>query len=83
MCKHFKNFNKMLVNKITPIHVQSWQLKLLKIYGLNYVRSVQEMFSRAMDRAIVLGLAKENPSKILGNIKKHKVKIEFWTLEEF
>ena len=83
MCKHFKYFDKMLVNKITPIHVQSWQLKLSKIYGPNYVRNVQGMFSRAMDRAIGLGLAKENPSKIIGNIKKHKVKIEFWTLEEF
>jgi len=61
MCKHFKYFDKMLVNKITPIHVQSWQLKLSKVYGPNYVHNVQGMFSRAMDRAIVLGLAKENP----------------------
>ena len=83
MCKHFKYFDKTLVNKITPIHVQSWQLKLSKVYGPNYIRNVQGMFSRAMDRAIVLGLAKENPSKIIGNIKKHKVKIEFWTLDEF
>ena len=57
MCKHFKYFDKMLVNKITPIHVQSWQLKLSKVYGPNYVHNVQGMFSRAMDRAIVLGLS--------------------------
>lgn len=31
----------------------------------------------------MLEQATENPSKIVGNIKKHKVKIYFWTLEEF
>lgn len=37
----------------------------------------------AMDRAVVLGLAESNPSKIVGNVKKTKTKIDFWTKEEF
>src|SRR5699024_4244190 len=37
----------------------------------------------AMDRAVVLGLAENNPSKIVRNVKKTKTKIDFWTKEEF
>src|SRR5690625_7795472 len=36
-----------------------------------------------MDRAIVLGITSTNPSKIIGNVKKQKTKIDFWTKEEF
>jgi integrase len=36
-----------------------------------------------MDRAVVLGLAESNPSKTVGNVKKQKSKIDFWTKEEF
>ena len=41
------------------------------------------MLSIAFDRAIVLGLAKKNPSRMIGNIKANKSKVDFWTLEEF
>lgn len=37
------------------------------------------MLSIAFDRAIVLG----NPSRMIGNIKSKKTKVDFWTLEEF
>ncbi|WP_311765939.1 site-specific integrase [Clostridioides difficile] len=76
-------FSDMLIDKIGPLQVQAWQLELSKKYGQNYVRSIQGMFSRAMDRAVVLGLVKSNPAKVIGNVKKLKVKIDFWTLEEF
>ena len=75
--KHFK------VNEIEPIHVQTWQLKLAKDYSPNYVRIIQGMLSLAFDRAIILGLAKKNPARMVGNIKSKKVKVDFWTLEEF
>lgn len=76
-------FSDMLIDKIGPLQVQAWQLELSQKYGQNYVRSIQGMFSRAMDRAVVLGLVKSNPAKVIGNVKKLKVKIDFWTLEEF
>lgn len=41
------------------------------------------MLAIAFDRAIVLGLAKKNPARMIGNVKSRKPKIDFWTLEEF
>lgn len=81
--KHFKFFYWKKVNEIEPIHVQTWQLKLAKDYSPNYVRIIQGMLSLAFDRAIILGLAKKNPARMVGNIKSKKVKVDFWTLEEF
>lgn len=81
--KHFKFFYRKKVNEIEPIHVQTWQLKLAKDYSPNYVRIIQGMLSLAFDRAIILGLAKKNPARMVGNVKSKKVKVDFWTLEEF
>ena len=81
--KHFSYFYKLPVVDIQPLHVQKWQLELSKTLKSSYVRAVQGLFSIAMDRAVVLGLAKENPAKIVGNVKKQKAKIDFWTKEEF
>lgn len=72
----------MGIDTIEPIHVQKWQLSLMKNLKPSYVRSIQGLFSLAMDRAVVLGLAELNPSKVIGNVKKQKVTIEFWTLDE-
>lgn len=80
---HLSYFADYPINEITPIHVQKWQLKLSKNLKSSYVRAVQGLFSIAMDRAVVLGLAEQNPSKIIGNVKKQKAKIDFWTQEEF
>ena len=65
--KHFAYFYKMATDEIEPIHVQSWQLELAKQFS----------------RAIVLGIAKKNPSRMIGNIKSKKTTVDFWTLEEF
>ncbi|WP_373180066.1 tyrosine-type recombinase/integrase [Enterococcus durans] len=81
--KHFPYFYKLAVSDIEPIHVQKWQLKLSTNLQPSYVRAVQGLFSLAMDRAVVLGIAVTNPSKIVGNVKKQKQKVDFWTKEEF
>lgn len=81
--KHFKYFDKFEINKIEPIHVQTWQLSMIESLSPSYVRSVQGLFSLAMDRAVVLGIAKTNPSKIIGNVKKQKNEVDFWTKDEF
>ena len=81
--KHFPYFYKMAVSEIEPIHVQSWQLKLSETLKSSYSRAVKGLFSVAMDRAIVLGITETNPSRIIGNVKKQKSKIEFWTKDEF
>ena len=81
--KHFAYFYKMATDEIEPIHVQSWQLELAKEFSPNYVHIVQGLLSLAFDRAIVLGIAKKNPSRMIGNIKSKKTQVDFWTLEEF
>lgn len=81
--KHFAFFYRKKVDEIEPIHVQAWQLKLAKDFSPNYVRIIQGMLCMAFDRAIILGLAKKNPARMVGNIKSKKVKVDFWTLEEF
>ena len=81
--KHFSYFYKMATDEIEPINVQNWQLELAKEFSPNYIRIVQGMLSIAFDRAIVLGIAKKNPSRMVGNIKSKKTKVDFWTLEEF
>ena len=65
--KHFSYFYKMTVDEIEPINVQNWQLELAKEFSPNYIRIVQGMLSIAFDRAVVLGLAKKNPSRMIGN----------------
>ncbi len=81
--KHFPYFYKLAVCDIEPIHVQKWQLKLSTNLKPSYVRSVQGLFSLAMDRAVVLGIANTNPSKVIGNVNKPKQEVDFWTKEEF
>lgn len=63
--------------------MQRWQLNATEKYSSQYVRGIQGLLSLAFDRAIILGLMKENPSKIIGNVKKVKAEIDFWTKEEF
>lgn len=81
--KHFSYFYRKKVDEIEPMHVQTWQLKLAKEFSPNYVRIVQGMLAVAFDRAIILGLCKKNPARMVGNVKSQKVKVDFWTLEEF
>lgn len=81
--KHFAYFYKKKVDEIEPLHVQTWQLKLAGKFSPNYVRIVQGMLAVAFDRAIILGLCKRNPARMVGNVKSKKVTVDFWTLEEF
>lgn len=81
--KHFAYFYNMDLDEITPLVLQEWQIKMRDKCSSQYVRSIQGLLSIAFDRAIVLGLMKKNPSKIIGNVKKEKSSIDFWTKEEF
>lgn len=81
--KHFAYFYNMDLDEITPLVLQEWQIKMRDKCSSQYVRSIQGLLSIAFDRVIVLGLMKKNPSKIIGNVKKEKSAIDFWTKEEF
>lgn len=81
--KHFAYFYKLNTDEIEPIHVQNWQIRLAAKFKPNYVRIVQGMLCVAFDRAVILGQAKQNPARMIGNVRSQKPKVDFWTLEEF
>src|SRR5699024_12143284 len=59
--KHFAYFYNVSLSDITPLLLQRWQLNATEKYSSQYVRGIQGLLSLAFDRAIVLGLMKENP----------------------
>lgn len=81
--KHFAYFYNVKLSDITPLIMQQWQIKATEKHSSQYVRGIQGLLSLAFDRAIVLGLMKENPSKVIGNVKKVRTEIDFWTKKEF
>lgn len=81
--KHFTYFFSKKIDEIEAIHVQAWQLKLSANFNPNYVRVVHGMLSVAFDRAVILGLCTKNPTRMVGNVKSKKSKVDFWTLDEF
>lgn len=81
--KHFKMFEHMYMDKIKPVDIQKWQNQMTCQVCKSYTRLVQCMLSRVFQRAIVLGFMNENPTKTVGNVKKVKNQVDFWTKEEF
>ncbi|EGO6608525.1 site-specific integrase [Enterococcus faecalis] len=79
----FAYFFKMKLKSIAPVHIQKWQNELLEQYENSYVRNIYGLFQMSLDRAVVLGMISSNPAKIVGNVKKSKKEIDFWTKEEF
>ena len=76
-------FEHMYMDKIKPVDIQKWQNQMTCQVSKSYTRLVQCMLSRVFQRAIVLGFMNENPTKTVGNVKKVKNQVDFWTKEEF
>ena len=49
----------------------------------NYIRSVHQILQQIFDLAVRLGMLPNNVAKQVGNVKKEKPKVNFWTVEEF
>lgn len=81
--KQFKVFNKYYIDKIMPVDIQKWQITMKRQVSSSYTRLVQCVLSLVFDRATILGFCEENPTKIVGNVKKEKKKVDFWTKAEF
>ena len=79
----FAYFFKMKLKSIAPVHIQKWQNELLEQYENTYVRNIYGLFQMSLDRAVVLGMIPKNPAKIVGNVKKVKKEVDYWTKEEF
>ena len=80
---HFKFFYKLKVSEITPIQVQKWQNSMTKKFSNSYIRNIYGLFSMSLDRANKLGMIYNNPAQLVGNVKKVKSDVDFWTKEEF
>ena len=51
-------------------------------YSSGYVRAIHGLFQKSLDLAIKLGLIQKNIAKQVGNVKKTRQKVDFWTKEE-
>ena len=77
-------FEKMKLSDILAPHVKQWQNSIF-LEGLsnNYIRSVHQILQQVFDLAVKLGRLSNNVVKQVGNIKKERPKVDFWTVEEF
>lgn len=82
--KRLSFFENMKLSDIQAPHVKKWQNAMF-IEGLsnNYIRSVHQMLQQIFDLAVKLGMLSNNVAKTVGNVKKDRPKVDFWTVEEF
>lgn len=82
--KRLQYFDKMKLSAISAPQVKKWQNSLFQ-EGLsnNYVRTVHQIFQQVLDLAVKLGMLPSNVAKVVGNVKKDRPKVDFWTVEEF
>ncbi|HGF8364618.1 TPA: tyrosine-type recombinase/integrase [Enterococcus faecium] len=80
---HFKFFYRMKLTEISAVKCQKWQNKLTNEYSNQYARNIYGLFQSSLDLAVKLGLIARNIAKEVGNVKKVKKKVDFWTIEEF
>lgn len=81
--KMLEHFGKKKINSISNIDIQVWKNTLTENLSQNYARMVYGLFSQTLAKAVNLGMIKTNRAKQVGAIKKEKVKVKFWTKEEF
>lgn len=81
--KMINQFGKKKIDSISNIDIQVWKNSLTENFSQNYARMVYGLFSQTLEKAVNLGMIKINRAKQVGSIPKEKVKVEFWTKEEF
>lgn len=79
---HLKYFFNRKLKDISPTMVKKWQNNLSSKYSSGYVRAIHSLFQKSLDLAIKLGLITKNIAKQVGNVKKVRQKVDFWTKEE-
>ena len=79
---HLKYFFNRKLKDISAPMVKKWQNNLSSKYSSGYVRAIHGLFQKSLDLAIKLGLIQKNIAKQVGNIKKVRKKVDFWTKEE-
>lgn len=80
---HFAYFYKRKLKDINAPMIKRWQNILSETYSNAYIRLIFGMFQMSLDLAVKLGLLQSNVAKQVGNVKKVKQAVDFWTKEEF
>lgn len=80
---HFAYFYNTKLKDINAPMLKRWQNNLSEKYSNAYIRNIYGLFQMSLDLAVKLGLLNKNVAKQVGNVKKSKKKIDFWTQEEF
>lgn len=83
MCKHFAVFEGVRLRDIDAPMLKRWQNGLQERYSNGYVRLVFGAFAMSLDLAVRIGLLGENVARKVGNVRKAKTVVGFWTREEF
>lgn len=84
-------FQKLTLDKITPVTIRKWQNGLLEYknktgesYSQTYIKSINNQLVAIFNYAVKYHSMKENPCHKAGNIgKKHADEMKIWTVEEF
>ena len=82
--KRLKYFYPMKMLDVKPIHIKKWHTDILE-EGLsnNYLKDLHQTVKELFDMALTLGVVSENPARQVGNMKRTRKKVDFWTKEEF
>lgn len=83
MEKHFSFFFNKKLKDISAPMLKEWQNKLSEQYSSSYIRLIYGMFQMSLDLAVRLELLQTYIAKKVGNVKKVRKNVEFWTKEEF
>ena len=82
--KRLSFFENMKLSDIQAPHVKQWQNSMfIEELSNNYIRSVHQILQQVFDLAVKLGMLSNNVAKTVGNVKKDRPKVDFWTVEEF
>ncbi|WP_270331660.1 tyrosine-type recombinase/integrase [Lactococcus lactis] len=82
--KRLEVFYHKKLKDISPILIKKWHNNLLEEnLTNNYIRSLHQILQQILDLAVKLGMLENNVAKKIGNIKKSKERVDFWTKEEF
>lgn len=79
---HLKYFYKNKLKDINAPMIKRWQNGLSEKYKSSYVRNIHGLFQMSLDLAVKLGMLDDNIAKKVGNVKKVRNKVDFWTKEE-
>lgn len=82
--KRLETFYDKKLIEITPILIKKWHNDLLKEnLTNNYIRSLHQILQQILDLAVKLDMLTNNAARKVGNLRKTKARVDFWTKEEF